>query len=94
MTARDEILEAIAAIVADRPEGVFTPEEVVTRMHQTGSSYAESTFGTHIVSRMFVNAPANHKARYPDLERVEGGHYRLMHVDQARPGTVTMCPVR
>lgn len=78
MTARSEILRAIGVIVADRPDGLFTSAEVVATLRDWGCPYAESTIRTHVVSRMCVNAPAHHAVRYPDVERVDEGLYRLV----------------
>lgn len=71
MTARDEILEALDVL-----GNTFTPDDVVRDMRPRGSSYAESTIRTHVVSRMCSNAPDNHARTYDDLERVRDGVYR------------------
>lgn len=76
MTARDEILEAIPAVV--RSDGTFTLESILQELRRRGSEYAESTIRTHVVSRMCANSPENHAVSYDDLERVETGVYRRL----------------
>lgn len=71
MTAREDILEALGALGA-----TFTPDDVVRELRRRGSSYAESTIRTHVVSKMCSNAPDNHARTYDDLERVADGLYR------------------
>lgn len=71
MTARDEILQALE-VLGD----TFSPDDVVREMRRRGSSYAESTIRTHVVSRMCSNASDNHAKTYDDFERVADGVYR------------------
>ncbi len=71
MTARDEILDAV-----DSLGDTFTPNDVLREMRRRGSSYADSTIRTHVISRMCANAPDNHGTGYDDLERVSAGVYR------------------
>lgn len=82
MTARSEVLKAARALTVNSPDGTFSPAEVVKLLHRWGSSYPSSTLRTHVVAAMCVNAPDNHLVKYPDLERVSRGRYRL--VDDAR----------
>ncbi|GAB3147356.1 hypothetical protein GCM10027290_30510 [Micromonospora sonneratiae] len=56
MTARDEILAALRDLVARSPDGTFRPQEVIDELRRRGSTYAESTIRTYIVSRMCANA--------------------------------------
>lgn len=81
MNAREEILRAIAVIVADRPDGVSTPAEVVATLRHWGSPYTEPTIRTHNASRMCIDAPPHHQVRYADAEQVARGHYRHIHAD-------------
>lgn len=74
MTARDEILEAIPAVI--RSDGTFTLESILQELRRRGSTCAESTIRTHVVSRMCANSPKNHAVTYDDFERVETGVYR------------------
>ncbi|MFF5078373.1 hypothetical protein ACFY36_15085 [Actinoplanes sp. NPDC000266] len=76
MTARDEILAALPAVEARSANGLFSPQDVVDELRRRGSTYAESTIKTHIVSRMCATAPDNHARTYDDLERVSDARYR------------------
>jgi hypothetical protein len=76
MTARDEILAALPGIEARTADGSFSPQDVVDELRRRGTSLAEATIRTHVVSRMCANAPDNHARTYDDLERVSGGRYR------------------
>lgn len=76
MGCREEILACIEAIERSTGKRRFTPDEVVNRMRESGSRYAESTIRTHIISRLCMNAPANHAKRYKDLERIGDGLYQ------------------
>ncbi|MEU8153137.1 hypothetical protein AB0B94_05695 [Micromonospora sp. NPDC048986] len=85
-TCRDEVLEAAHELAVRSADGSFTAEEVVRLIIGRGSTFAESTIRTHVVSRMCVDAPAHHAVRYPDLTRHGGGRYRLVEMAQ-RIGT-------
>lgn len=74
---REEILEAVEAIMAGKDRKVFTVREVVDYMKAKGTVYAESTIRTHITSRLCGNAPDNHPVTYDDLVRVGHGEYAL-----------------
>jgi hypothetical protein len=76
MTARDEILAALSSIEARSADGSFSPQDVRDELRRRGSTYAESTIRTHVVSRMCANAPNNHARTYDDLERASDGRYR------------------
>lgn len=78
MTARDEILAALPALRARLGRDDFTPAEVIQELRRAGSGYADSTIRTHVVSRMYANAPGNHAVTYKDLEHVGHGRYRLV----------------
>lgn len=80
MTCRDEVLEAFKRLSAGDPNAAFTPQEIIDEMKQRGTSYAESTIRTHVVSRMCADAPDHHDPVYNDLERVDRGMYRLRNV--------------
>lgn len=75
-TARSEILAAAEALTK-RGVVPFSPAQLIEELRARGSSYPDSTLRTHIVAAMCVNAPDNHAVRYPDLERVSRGQYRL-----------------
>lgn len=78
MTARSEILRAARALAGESVDGTFSPSEVVGLLQRWGSTYPASTIRTHVVAAMCVNAPDNHLVKYPDLERVSRGRYRLV----------------
>lgn len=48
-------------------------------MLRRGTSYAESTIRTMVVSHMCTNAPDHASVTYDDFERVDRGAYRLVH---------------
>ena len=74
MTCRVEILQAIRALGTP----IFSVEDIVGYMLKAGTQYQISTIRNEVASRLCVNSPANHKSRYPDLERVSPGKYRLV----------------
>lgn len=73
-SARESILEAIPAVT--RSDGTFTLAALVKEVQRRGTSYAESTIRTHVVSRMCANVPDNHAVTFDDLVRVDRGTYR------------------
>lgn len=75
-TAREQILAAIDRLTS-RGRETFTLVEVANELRGSGSPLAESTIRTHIVSRMWADAPDHHGATYEDLEYVDRGVYRL-----------------
>jgi hypothetical protein len=76
MTAREEILAALPSIEGRSADDTFSPQDIVDELRRRGSSYAESTIRTHVVSRMCANAADHHARVYDDLERVSAGRYR------------------
>jgi hypothetical protein len=76
-TCRDEILEAIEALLRRADKDAFSVDDVVREMRSRGTSYAEATIRTHITSRMCDNAPDNHGVVYSDLRRIDRGLYKL-----------------
>ncbi|MEV4515164.1 hypothetical protein AB0K00_40170 [Dactylosporangium sp. NPDC049525] len=77
LTARDEILLAVADILRRSGRAEFDLSDVLAEMRQRGSRYAESTIRTHVVSRMCANAPDHHATTFDDFENVGRGRYRL-----------------
>ncbi len=75
-TCRDEILNAVPAIIAASKNPEFRVDEVVRYLQKHGTKYSESTIRTHIISRMCANAPDNHAVTYDDFVRVAPGVYR------------------
>jgi hypothetical protein len=77
-TCRDEILECAEMVTKKSGLDFFTVPEIIEGMAKRGSSYAESTIRTHVVSRMCANAPDNHTVTFRDFERTDRGAYRLI----------------
>lgn len=75
--ARQEILDAIGAVLTRSGGDTFTPAEIVAEMARRGSRYADSTVRTMITAHLCHNAPDNAATTYDDLERTDRGHYRL-----------------
>lgn len=84
MTCRDEILACFDALERDTGRSHFTPQEIIDRMMLDGTRCEATTIRTQIVSKLCVDAPANHAKRYPDLLRVDDGVYRRNR--EPRPG--------
>ncbi|WP_456829216.1 DUF7669 domain-containing protein [Deinococcus sp. UYEF24] len=78
MTCRQEILDVAATLTAGRTSKTFTVKEVVEALQANGTTFAENTIRTHVASSMCINAPANHRTRYPDLKRTGHGRYELV----------------
>ncbi len=74
-TCREEILSAIDELERRHGRHDFTPAEIIQEARANGSTHAESSLRTHIVSYMCVNAPANHAHRPNELIRTSPGHY-------------------
>lgn len=77
MTCREEVLKAAHLLTRRSTDGSFSPQDVVAELRRRGSRYAGATIKTHVVSRMCVNAPANHASCSDELERVGPARYRL-----------------
>ena len=76
MTARTEILNALPSVEARSADGTFSPQDVIDELRRRGSTLAESTIRTHVVSRMCGDGPDHHQVVYDDLERLSFGQYR------------------
>lgn len=77
MTCREEILDAVHALLRRTSRDDFTLQQLLQEMRRRGSSYSESTIRTHVTSRMCANAPDHHAVVFDDLERMGRGVYRL-----------------
>lgn len=77
-TCHEQVLAAAQQIVAEHGGNEFTVQEVVDALSKAGSSYAESTIRTHVVSRCCKNAPAHHAVRYDYFECIAHGRYRVL----------------
>jgi hypothetical protein len=75
---RQEILEAVEAVLTRSGGMTFTVAEIITEMVRSRTSYAESTVRTMITGHMCRNAPDNAGTTYDDFERVGRGTYRLV----------------
>jgi hypothetical protein len=84
MSCREEILAAIAAILARDRQRPVSPAEVVEEMRRRGSDYPETTIRTHVVSHMCIDAPGGKSGAA--LRRVGRGQYMLL--DQRDPQTL------
>lgn len=78
MQCRDEVLEVVRDLVAERPDKVFRSQEVAGAMRTRGSRYATSTILSCVNTSMCVSASGNPANRRGDLERVGRGRYRLI----------------
>ncbi len=76
-TCREEILDAIAALIRRTGSEVFSVDDVVTEMKARGTTYQEATIRTHVTSRMCGNAPDRQGVVYSDLRRLDRGMYKL-----------------
>jgi hypothetical protein len=76
-TCRDEILQAIEALLGRSETDTFSVDDVVHEMRSRGTSYGEATIRIHMTSRMCGNAPDEHGVVYSDLRRIDRGLYKL-----------------
>jgi hypothetical protein len=76
MTDRDGILEVVRVLARRRPDGSFSVEEIVAELQRRGPACSPGAVRRHVNGGMCVNAPA-HLRKYPDLERLERGWFRL-----------------
>jgi hypothetical protein len=76
-TCRDEILQAIRALLERGEADAFSVDDIVAEMRRRGTSYAEATIRTHITSRMTGNAPDENGVVHSDLRRLDRGLYKL-----------------
>ena len=76
-TCRDEILQAIDAVLRRSGADAFSVDDVVGEMRGRNTSYTEATIRTHITSRMCGNSPDHHGVVYSDLRRIDRGLYKL-----------------
>jgi hypothetical protein len=76
MGAREDVLTA-ARCLEQRGITPWSPIQLIAEAKRLGSTLAESTLRTHVVSRMCADAPDHHGTVYAELERVGRGLYRL-----------------
>jgi hypothetical protein len=77
LTARDEILLAVADILRRSGRDSFELSDVMAEMRRRGTSYAESTIRTHVTSRMCADSPDHRASTFDDFQRLDRGRYRL-----------------
>jgi transcription elongation factor GreA-like protein len=77
-TCRDEVLNVVRAVVRNNGRNEFTADEIVKRLRDSGSTFAESTIRAHVTSRCCLNAAKNFVVTYEDFERVRPGIYRMI----------------
>jgi hypothetical protein len=85
ITARDEILVAVRAILSRSGRSEFELADVLAEMRRRGSGYTESTIRTHVTSRMCVmfasskpsGRPVKIEATRNDVP-AEGGEHDLV----------------
>jgi hypothetical protein len=71
---QQEVLQAAIAVCRDRGGWRFRPEEIVAALPHLHAA----TVRTHVISRLCVNAPANHPHRWPYFTRVNRGVYEVL----------------
>ena len=76
--SQEDVLAAARAL-EQRGLVPWTPTQLIAEARQQGSSVAESTLRTHVISRMCSQAPDHHDTVYADLERFSRGKYRIPH---------------
>ena len=74
MAAHHAILEAAQRLCAERPEPVFTPDEIVRALPHLNAQ----TIRTHVTSRCCINARPHHQSRLEYFRRTDRGRYELL----------------
>jgi hypothetical protein len=74
----EQVLAAANNVVASKGVNEFTPDEIIQELHRAGSSCADATIRTHVVSRCCRNAPDHHAKVYDYFERVGPGRYKVL----------------
>lgn len=64
-------------LAAHSRDGTCTVDDILNHLRRQSSSYKPSTIRTHVVSRMYANAPDHHQVTYPDLLRGDDRTYKL-----------------
>lgn len=88
MAAHHAILEAAQRICAERPEPVFTPDEIVRALPHLNAQ----TVRTHVTSRCCVNARPHHQSRLEYFRKTERGRYELLPQHRLPPGQPVAAP--
>lgn len=83
--ARQEILDAIHAILTRSGNDTFTLADILDEMARRNSAYAESTIRTMVTSHMCTNAGYRTPSSHADLQRVDRATYRLALTERAQP---------
>ncbi len=74
MAIHEEILSTAISVCRDRETWQFRPDEIVDALPHLRAG----TIRTHVISRLCVNAPANHPHRWPYFTRVSRGVYEIL----------------
>lgn len=74
-TAWEEVLEAFDALQRRTRRNAFGAMEIIDETCRRGGLHEESTYRTHIVSHMCIDAPNPTDSRVPCLKRVARGTY-------------------
>jgi hypothetical protein len=81
--ARQEILDAVHAILTRSGNDTFTLADILDEMARRKSAYAESTIRTMVTSHMCTNAGYRTPSSHADLQRVDRATYRLALIERA-----------
>lgn len=93
MAAHHAILAAAQRLCAERPEPVFTPDEIVRALPHLNAQ----TVRTHVTSRCCVNAPPHHQSRLEYFRKTGRGRYELLpqhRLPRGRPVPAPRAPQR
>jgi len=77
-SCRPEVLSAMTSLERRHAREEFALAEIVAEVLANSMGYTEATIRTHVTSVLCANASAHHATRYPDLERVDRGMYRMV----------------
>lgn len=83
--ARQEILDAVHAILTRSGSDTFTLADILDEMARRNTAYAESTIRTMVTSHMCTNAGYRTPSSHADLHRVDRATYRLAWTERAQP---------
>lgn len=84
MAAHHAILAAAQRMCNERPEQVFTPDEIVRALPHLNAQ----TVRTHVTSRCCINARPNHQSRLEYFRRTDRGRYELLPQHRLPSGRV------
>jgi len=88
MAAHHAILEAAQRLCAERPEPVFTPDEIVRALPHLNAQ----TVRTHVTSRCCINARPHHQSRLEYFRKTDRGRYELLPQHRVPKGRRVAAP--